>query len=61
MFSITCPECNTETNLSLDDSLYQGPFRCWKCRALFRVVIQNSELKAYERMSEDELEEEIDS
>ena len=61
MFTIECPECTTKTNLSLDGSLYQGPFRCWKCRSLFRVVIQNSELKAYEPMSEEELEEEMES
>jgi len=61
MFSIKCPECGVNTQLSLDESLYQGPFRCWKCRKLFRVVIQNSKLKAYEPMSEDELAEEVDS
>lgn len=61
MFTIECPECTTKTNLSLDDSIYQGPFRCWKCRTLFRVVIQNSKMKAYEPMNEEELEEELDS
>jgi transcription elongation factor Elf1 len=61
MFTIRCPDCNAETSLSLEQSAYKGPYRCWKCRGLFRVRIENKELQAYEPLSEEELEEELDS
>jgi hypothetical protein len=61
MFKIWCPDCSAETSISLDQSVYKGPFRCWKCRGLFRVVIENRELQAYEPLTEKELEEELDS
>ena len=61
MFTIRCPDCNAETNLSLDGSVYEGPFRCWKCRSLLRVRIENQKLKSHEHMTESELEEEMDS
>jgi hypothetical protein len=61
MFPIQCPECNAETNLSLDDAVYEGPYRCWKCRGLFRVKIADQKLKFHKPVTESELEEETDS
>lgn len=55
---IQCPGCGAETSLSLGESTYEGPFRCWKCRGLFRVRIVDEELQAYEPLSEEELEKE---
>ena len=58
MFIIKCPSCGTEATISLIESVYEGPYRCWKCRALFRIRIENEELQSCEPMSEEEFEEE---
>ncbi len=56
MFKIKCPQCGTDGSISLVESSYQGPYRCWKCRTLFTIKLENNELKSYEPLSEEELE-----
>jgi Zn-finger nucleic acid-binding protein len=58
MFIIRCPGCNTEATISLIESVYEGPYRCWKCRGLFRVRIEDEKLQACEPLSEEEFEKE---
>ncbi|MBA7670326.1 hypothetical protein ES703_78471 [subsurface metagenome] len=60
---IKCPECNTEGSISLVESNYQGPYRCWKCRALFTIKLENNELKSCEPLSQEEFDkqQEIDA
>ena len=58
MFTIECPGCGSNATISLAESLYEGPYRCWKCRALFRVRIENEEFQACEPLSEEEFERE---
>jgi hypothetical protein len=58
MFTIKCPDCGSNATISLAESLYEGPYRCWKCRGLFRVRIENEELRACEPLSEEEFERE---
>ena len=54
MMKIKCTECGVEGGLSLADAVYEGPYRCWKCRALFTIRIENDELKSCEPLSEEE-------
>ena len=42
--------------MSLVESSYEGPYRCWKCRALFTIGLKNSELTFCEPLSEEELQ-----
>ena len=56
LIKIICPKCNTEGSFSLIESGYQGPYRCWKCRALFTIEIESGELKSSEPLSEEEFE-----
>ena len=58
MIKIKCPKCGTVGSLTLADILtpYQGPYRCWKCRELFAIEIENDELKACEPLSEEEFD-----
>ena len=56
MFKIKCPKCEIEGSFSLADSSYEGPYRCWKCRALFTIQIGNNELKSCEPLSQEEFE-----
>ena len=56
MFAIQCPSCGANTNFSLAVPAYQGPFRCWKCKGVFNVTIENEKLKSFEPITEEELE-----
>ena len=53
---IKCAKCGTEGSLSLSDPTYQGPYRCWKCRELFTIRMENNELKSFEPLSQEEFE-----
>lgn len=52
---IKCPACQTEGTISLIEIDYIGPYRCWKCHALFSVEIKNNELVSYKALTEEEL------
>ena len=54
MFKITCPECKTDGSFSLVEPDYQGPYRCWKCRELFTIKIENNALKSCQPLSQEE-------
>ena len=56
LVKIKCAECGTEGSLSLADASYQGPYRCWKCRGLFTIKLENNELKSCEPLSEEEFQ-----
>jgi hypothetical protein len=53
---IRCPECETEGSFSLLESSYQGPYRCWKCRGLFNINLEDNELKSCQPLSQEELD-----
>ena len=53
---IKCPKCDSEGSLSLVESDYQGPYRCWKCRELFTIRLENNKLKSCEPLSQEEFE-----
>ena len=56
MGKIKCPQCGVEGSMSLIESSYHGPYRCWKCRALFTIRMENNELKSCEPLSEEEFQ-----
>ena len=60
MMVLTCPECGAETKLSLVLDSYEGPRRCWKCRAVYSIRIENSELVACERLSQEDFDKELE-
>jgi hypothetical protein len=53
---IKCPKCDTEGSLSLAQLSYQGPYRCWKCRQLFKISLKDSKLESCEPLSQDDFE-----
>ncbi len=53
---IKCPKCDTDGTLSLVESSYQGPYRCWKCRELFTITLKNNKLRSCEPLSPEEYE-----
>ncbi len=56
MPKINCPKCNTDSVLSLSQELYQGPFRCWKCRATYTIRVENDVLKSCEPLDQQEFD-----
>ena len=56
MLKIKCPKCETEGSLSLAEPDYQGPYRCWKCKELFTIILENNELMSCEPLSQEEYE-----
>ncbi len=56
MVKIKCPKCAAEGSLSLAESNYQGPYRCWKCRRLFTIKLEKNELQSCEPLSQKEFE-----
>ena len=56
MVIIKCPECGTEGRLSLIESSYQGPYRCWKCRQLFTIKMENNQLVSCEPLSQEDFD-----
>ena len=56
LMKIKCPSCETEGTMSLVEKDYEGPYRCWKCRALFSIRLEDNKLTACEPLSEEELE-----
>jgi hypothetical protein len=56
MVRIICPKCGAEKKLSLVETTYVGPQRCWKCRELFTITIINNQVQSSEPLSEEEYE-----
>ena len=56
LVKIKCPKCDTEGSLSLAESNYQGSYRCWKCRDLFTIKMENNELKSCEPLSQEDFD-----
>jgi hypothetical protein len=54
MVTIVCPKCSAQGKLSLVDSNYTGPRRCWKCHELFTITIVNNQVRSSEPLSEEE-------
>jgi hypothetical protein len=54
MIEIECPSCQSIGKLSLVQPLFEGPYRCWKCRSLFTIVIANKKLQSCTPLSEED-------
>jgi hypothetical protein len=56
LIEIKCPNCDAIGKMSLVQILYEGPYRCWKCRSLFMIVIANKKLQSCKPLSEEEFQ-----
>ncbi len=56
MAKIICPKCGTESLFSLAQPVYQGPYRCMKCKEMFTIRIENDELKSCAPISQQEVD-----
>lgn len=56
MVKIKCPSCGEEGSMSLIESSFQGPYRCWKCHGLFTLRLENNVVKSCEPLSQEDYE-----
>lgn len=54
MVIMKCPKCEAESKLSFVGDSYEGPRRCWKCRELFTIKIEENKMVSCEPLSEEE-------
>jgi len=52
---VKCPKCSSEGTFSVVDPVYDGPYKCWSCREIFRVRIENKVLVEITTLSPDQL------
>ena len=56
MITIKCPKCGTDSKLSLIQTSYYGPHKCWKCKELFTIKIENNRVVSCVPLSQEEFE-----
>ncbi len=54
--TIKCPACNSDSSFFVVKDVFQGPFRCWKCKELYTVKVQNGELKKCDPLAKEVFE-----
>ncbi len=54
--TIKCPACNTDSSFFVAKNVFQGPFRCWKCKAMFTVKVKDGALQACDPLSNEDFE-----
>ena len=53
---IKCPSCTSDSSFFIAKNVFQGPFRCWKCKALYSIKVRDSELEKCEPLSNEDFE-----
>jgi hypothetical protein len=53
---VKCPACNTDSSFFVAKNVFQGPFRCWKCKTLFTLKVQSGEIKLIEPLSQEDFD-----
>jgi hypothetical protein len=54
--NIKCPACNTDSSFFIAKKIFQGPFRCWKCKAMCTIKVRDGELEVCEPLSNEDFE-----
>jgi hypothetical protein len=54
--NIKCPGCNTDSEFFVAKNVFQGPFRCRQCKALFTIKVRDSELTLCEPLTQEDFE-----
>ena len=54
--TVKCPSCNTDSSFFVAKKIFQGPFRCWKCKSLFNLKVQDGDIKLLEPLSQEDFD-----
>ncbi len=50
---VKCPACNADSSFFVVKNVFQGPFRCWKCKALFTLKVKDKEIQSCEPLNQE--------
>ncbi|MBI2852768.1 MAG: hypothetical protein HYX84_06675 [Chloroflexi bacterium] len=56
MARISCPKCGGESVFSVKQEVFEGPFRCAKCRELFKIHVENDELRSCQPLDQQDID-----
>lgn len=51
--TVKCPSCNSDSSFFIAKNIFQGPFRCWKCKALYTLKVKDGEIKSFEPLTQE--------
>jgi hypothetical protein len=51
--TIKCPSCSSDSAFFIQKNVFSGPFRCWKCKALYTVKVKDGELEKCDPLSQE--------
>ena len=51
--TVKCPACTTDSSFFIAKNIFQGPFKCWKCKALFTLKVKDSEIKTLRALAQE--------
>ena len=51
--TVKCPSCNSDSSFFIAKNIFQGPFRCWKCKSLYSLKVKNSEILTCEPLAQE--------
>jgi len=54
--NIKCPSCSSDSSFFVAKNIFQGPFRCWKCRSLYTLKVKNGTIEHFEPLSQEDFE-----
>jgi hypothetical protein len=54
--NVKCPACSSDSSFFIAKPVFQGPFRCWKCKALFTLKAKNGEIKLLEPLTQEDFD-----
>lgn len=54
MVKITCTSCGTDGYMSLIDSDYEMPYRCWKCKEFFNLTVEDNQVRSLVKLNAEE-------
>ena len=53
---IKCPACNTDSSFFVAANVFQGPFKCRQCKAIFTIKVTDGKLQLCEPLSQEDFE-----
>jgi len=53
---VKCSACNSDSSFFIAKNVFQGPFRCWKCHALFTLKVKDGEIQLFEPLSQEDFD-----
>lgn len=57
---IVCSKCGAEGYFSLRDPSFSGPYKCWKCKEYFTLIIQNNSVQSLQPFTPEQLQKQME-